>query len=84
MPDPDEQGLYSVTRMLPPGPHKYFYSVANVPKVALDQPSCANDPNQWQPKIAMNIKEIPDWPVIDIDKVYFSKSLSKVSTIPTA
>lgn len=73
LPDPAEDGAYVAWRMLPPGTHKYFYSVANVPKVALDQPSGRNDYTEPPPKQPKLIKSLPEKQVFDIDKTYFSK-----------
>ena len=39
LPEGGDTSTYIAWRMLPPGKHKYFYSVANVAKVAVDQPS---------------------------------------------
>ena len=36
--DDDEPKFYEVYRMLPPGQHKYFYSVGTTLQVARDQP----------------------------------------------
>ena len=38
MPDENNPKLYELWRMLPPGKHKYFYSVGNIIQVAKDQP----------------------------------------------
>ena len=38
LPDEDNPNLYEIWRMLPPGKHKYFYSVGNSIQVAKDQP----------------------------------------------
>jgi hypothetical protein len=40
--DEDNPKMYVAYRMLPPGTHKYFYTVANNLTVAIDQPSCPN------------------------------------------
>ena len=36
--DDDEPKFYEVYRMLPPGQHKYFYSVGTTLQIARDQP----------------------------------------------
>ena len=38
LPDENNPNLYEIWRMLPPGKHKYFYSVGNSIQVAKDQP----------------------------------------------
>ena len=73
LPDGEDTSTYIAWRMLPPGKHKYFYSVANVPKVAVDQPSAENDSTEPPPKEFKVLKDIPERKVIDIDKTYFSK-----------
>ena len=73
LPEGGDTSTYIAWRMLPPGKHKYFYSVANVPKVAVDQPSAKNNKNEPPPKEYKVLKDIPERQVIDIDKIYFNK-----------
>lgn len=45
--------------MLPPGTHKYFFSIANKPVVAQDESSQANNPSKAAPKIPKLTLDIP-------------------------
>jgi hypothetical protein len=40
---PAQDGLYEVHRMLPPGKHKYYYSVAGQVRLSSDQPTLNDD-----------------------------------------
>jgi len=47
----DNTNDFACYRMLPPGTHKYFYTIANKLVVATDQPSKINEPFKLLPKL---------------------------------
>lgn len=80
---PDESGEYTCYRYLPPGTHKYFYSVANKVTVAQDQPFESNNTTLEPPKIPKKTIEIAEPEVESLEKKYFANMSTRDSLAPT-
>ena len=50
LPQKRNDKVYEIYRMLPPGKHKYFFTVGRDIKVAKDQPQTTNDPTDKKAK----------------------------------
>ena len=82
LPDEANPKVYVAHRMLPPGPHKYFYSLANKLTVAKDQNSQKNVPLINPTKDVKYTTVIPEKDKIDLKKKYFTNIVTRERLAP--